>query len=289
MNLSTKRTLARDALAKALRFRRDNGIGMVGKFPLYDVIEKIGIELRFIEISSLEGMYCKEPGPLILVNSERPTGRKTFTCAHELGHHIYNHGMRVDELTEPYSRMKEKEFVVDCFAGYLLMPPLAVKNACYLRKWSLPMIRAEQIFALSNVFGVGYLTLLSHLYYSLGMIEKQQYDSLSRTQPAKIKKIILGESFNKHLVVIDNMWSTSSIEIEVGDRIIIENDGKVEGQALAILNNDDRKPIYNAASPGLSIITSKDSSARIAVRVWKESFQGRSIYRYLSDPDYAIE
>jgi Zn-dependent peptidase ImmA (M78 family) len=287
MNWATKRTLARDALNKAIRFRHTHGIGLTGCFPLYDTIEKLGIELRFIEISSMEGMYCKEPGPIILINSERPTGRKMFTCAHELGHHVYNHGTRVDELTEPYIRMIEKEFVVDCFAGYLLMPPLAVKNACFVRGWSLQMLSAEQVFTLSNLFGVGYLAFLTHIHYSLGMINKTQHDSLNRIQPAKIKKDILGEAFNKHLVIIDCSWPSSSIEIQVGDRIIIMDEGKMQGQALVSINNN-QKSMYEAINPGISILTRESSSTTITIRVSKKSFQGRSIYRYLEDPDYGI-
>ena len=51
----------------------------------------------------------------IFISSLRPTGRQHFTCAHELGHHIFNHGMKIDELvSKKESSYNDDEFLVDC-------------------------------------------------------------------------------------------------------------------------------------------------------------------------------
>jgi len=63
---------------------------------VYDVAQSLGIEVRFVGIPSLEGMYWKKSPATILLGAERPAGRQSFTCAHELGHHIFNHGNKID-------------------------------------------------------------------------------------------------------------------------------------------------------------------------------------------------
>jgi Zn-dependent peptidase ImmA (M78 family) len=138
--MERRRSLVMDAADAALRVRQSAGLGMWTPMCVYDVAEKLGIEVRFVDISSMEGMYCKIATPLILVSSLRPSGRQAFTCAHELGHHIYKHGTRIDELVDrptAKSRFDPEEFLADCFAGLLLMPKSAVSRAFAICGWDL--------------------------------------------------------------------------------------------------------------------------------------------------------
>src|SRR5260221_11353438 len=88
-SMERRRSLVMDAADAALRVGQSAGLGVWTPMCIYDVAEELGLEVRFVDISSMEGMYCKTAIPLILVSSLRPSGRQTFTCAHEPSRPIY--------------------------------------------------------------------------------------------------------------------------------------------------------------------------------------------------------
>ena len=157
------------AFAAALRMRKNAGYRLDEAICVYDLAERLGIEVRFTDIPSMEGMLYWNPEPVIIVTSLRPLGRRSFTCAHELGHFHYGHGTIVDELVgkSPKIGFDSDEFLADCFAGALLMPKMAVQRAFSLRNWSIESSTPGQIYTVSNYFGVGYSTLVHHMSTSL--------------------------------------------------------------------------------------------------------------------------
>src|SRR5579859_454268 len=109
----------------ALQFRQKHGVQMMHPAPVYDLCEKENVEVRFTDIPSFEGLYCNAAIPTILVSALRPTGRRHFTCAHELGHHLFGHGEQIDVLVETNmhpNAANPDEFTADRFAATLLMP-----------------------------------------------------------------------------------------------------------------------------------------------------------------------
>ena len=52
-----KRSIARRAVAEALRFRQRAGINLHDPACVYDIAGQLGVEVRFIDIPSMEGMY----------------------------------------------------------------------------------------------------------------------------------------------------------------------------------------------------------------------------------------
>jgi hypothetical protein len=107
--MARRRQLAKDALMKALRLRRKMGISLEAPVCVFDLANEMGIEVRFVDVPSLEGIYSKWPEPVIIVSSLRPPGRQASTGGHELGHHEYGHGFCIDELRDflkwPFSRL----------------------------------------------------------------------------------------------------------------------------------------------------------------------------------------
>ena len=87
------------ALKAAEQLRKKLNINSLSIIDPVDIALKMGCSVRYENIESLEGMYAKEPSPTIIIGSYRPNGRKVFTCAHELGHHYFNHGTKIDQLT----------------------------------------------------------------------------------------------------------------------------------------------------------------------------------------------
>src|SRR5437660_1471944 len=98
----------------------------------YDLATRMGIEVQFHALPSLEALYFKTDPPLIMVGTQRPAGRRAYNAAHEIGHHVFGHGTTVHQLrteqdTTPATN--PKEFLADVFASFLLMPKLAVSKA----------------------------------------------------------------------------------------------------------------------------------------------------------------
>ena len=145
------RLLSEQAVRAAGLLRVQHQIGPAHGLCPYDLAIDLQIKVIFISAPSLEGMYSPEPRPAIILNSERPAGRRRFTCAHEIGHHIFQHGYRIDELTEENSSSTSpEEFLAQRFASALLMPKIAVDSAFARRSWSPAAAEAEQFFIVAQ-------------------------------------------------------------------------------------------------------------------------------------------
>src|SRR3569623_15713 len=93
---------AREALDKSLEVRESVGVPFGVPLNIYDLCESIvpKVRVRFANYS-MEGCYCRSDRPLIEVSALRPLGRRVFSTAHELGHHILGHaGMRLYQNLE---------------------------------------------------------------------------------------------------------------------------------------------------------------------------------------------
>jgi hypothetical protein len=54
-----------------------------------------GVTVRFNNIN-MEGMYQRGAPPRIHLSARRPLSRRTYNCAHELGHHVFGHGSSIE-------------------------------------------------------------------------------------------------------------------------------------------------------------------------------------------------
>ena len=89
---------ANQIVAKALQTRKKFlNAGANSPICPYNLAEAMGFDIRFVNIPSFEGMYLADDG-VILISADRPEGRKRFTCAHEIGHHVLGHGTVIDEI-----------------------------------------------------------------------------------------------------------------------------------------------------------------------------------------------
>src|SRR2546426_775951 len=82
--MQRRKQLVMDAMSTAIQVRQSFGSGLWNPINPYDLAEQLGVEVRFVDITSMEGMYCKAPKPHILLSSHRPLGRQAFNCSHEL-------------------------------------------------------------------------------------------------------------------------------------------------------------------------------------------------------------
>nr|WP_286670582.1 ImmA/IrrE family metallo-endopeptidase [Fodinibius salsisoli] len=248
---------------------------------MFDFIEKQDVQLKFTDISSLEGIYSKEPGPLILLNSLRPHGRQYFNCAHEYGHHVFEHGIELDEIIDSNSHFDPEEFLVDTFAGFLLMPKSAIRRAFNIRNIRFDEFNPVEFYKIASNIGVGYQTILFHLFRSLRLIEKSLYKKLSSVKVQEIKKEILGQSFPGELIYVDENWEGRPIDIQVNDILAIEGSYKIECNNVKRIDEVNGISIYKGVNTGIGRIRLQMQDKVHFLRVSRHQYVGINKYKHL--------
>jgi hypothetical protein len=280
-----RKQLAREALGASLQLRTKNGKNLVDPICIYDFVEALEIELRFAAISSLEGMYSGTPRPAIVLGSERPAGRRAYTCGHELGHHHFGHGTRVDELRPDGAGpapFDPEEFLAQSFAGFLLMPKLAICNAFTVRGWKPANATSEQIYRISNFFGVTYSGLVNHMARALHLLAEPNAEGLLLSKLAEIRAQFHTDP-KRQLVLVDGFWKGRPIDLEVGDIVHAPSGVACEGACLVHIESTAKGELFEASRPGHGRVVNSATGWASFVRVSRHFFVGRSIYRHLEE------
>lgn len=282
--MTTDRTVARDAVANAYRIRTRAGHGFDTPICVYDLAENLGVEVRFVDVPSLEGMLYDSTQPHIILSSLRPMGRRAFTCAHEVGHHCLGHGDSFDEMVERWEnqRFDPKEFAADCFAGALLMPKTAVERAFAVRGWTIDGCTPDQAYVISNNFGVGYSTLIHHMNRGLMLLPKSRALDLLKVSRRRAQSMAVGTETSETVWVVDRHWSGRPIDVEAGDLLFLRDGANVEGNCVEVLSNDSIRTIFRAKEPGIARLENGSGWSAFA-RVSRRSFVGRNVYRHLGE------
>jgi Zn-dependent peptidase ImmA (M78 family) len=245
----------------------------------------MGIEVRFVDCKSLEGMYCRSPRTVIFLPStkHRPSGRVTFTCAHELGHHELGHGTKADQYFDGHSALKRspEELGADVFAAHFLMPRPAILAATSSRKWDVSNLTPDQAFSLAGLFGVGYDTLLWQLSAGLQLMPQSRFGTLSKHKPKTIRRSLCNESADSGLIVLDRQRETVPVDMELGDFIVADNSIALESNLLVLQNESDTTRTWKAVKVGVS--RPATASAFSLIRVSKRGYVGSWKHRYLDE------
>ena len=279
----TRKDLAREAAA--LQLRTSKGRNLVDPICIYDLAEKLRIEVRFADIPSLEGMYSNAPRPTIIIGSERPAGRRVYTCGHEIAHHHFGHGTRVDELRPDDAGpppFEPEEFLAQSFAGFPLMSKLALCNAFSTRGWKAAEATAEQIYRISNLFGVTYTGLIHHMANSLKLLSGSNAEKLLHIKLREIRADFITDP-KRQLVLVDKFWKARAIDLEVGDLVVAPADTICEGRCLIHVERMSKGELFEASQPGQGRFVDAASGWASFIRVSRRYFVGRSIYRHLEE------
>lgn len=288
--MAGRKQLAMKALEAALKVRRDMRIGLWVPVCVYDLADEMGVDVRFLPYSSMEGMYCKSNIPVILVSALRPAGRQAYTCAHELGHHVFGHGsIFVDEFLDvsgAQNRRDPQEILADLFAGFLLMPKSAVERAFTVRGWDLRSCTPLQVYTIAGWLGVGYTTLLYHMANTLHLISAYQAREMEKIPPSTIRARYLKRETKENLIIVDAHWSERPIDVQVGDLIQLPADVRQEGDFVRFQEDNQHGRLFCATRQGLLGRFSHPTTGWAAsIRVSRKDFSGRALYRHLEDPD----
>lgn len=282
-----RRRLALRAARNASEARRRARIPLDEPCCVYDLAENAGVEVRFADLPSMEGVYYPAK-PAIIVSSLRPQGRQSFTCAHEFGHHLYGHGEQFDELVEDRASKRQydpKEFEADCFAAALLMPKTAVLKGLSTRSIPTGKLSSEEVYRIASWLGVGYTTLLHHMARVLGLISPSQLTALEKVRLPSIRKSLLGFDCNEHLVVVDEHWSGRAIDVQVSDVIVLPAGTELEGTVLDVIHRDDAVCVVTASKPGIGRVIGVSKGWAHFTRVSRKQFIGLARFRHLDEVD----
>jgi len=289
-----RKDLALDALGRALRLRGEMGIKPQAPTPIFDIIDRLGIKLSFMPIPSLEGVYQGQPNPVILVSSDRPPGRQAYTGAHELGHHVYGHGVAVgvasDEAgQEPPESTGPEEYLADRFAGFFLMPKTAVKHGFRARGWEPRGCTPPQVYTVAGWLGVGYTALVHHMRGSLRMLTYPQSARLLKATPRDIRANILGRKVRENLFVVGEKWTDRAVDVQVGDLILLPSGTHHEAENLRVVEETEAAVLLTATAPGIGRVYRPESGWAAFVRASRRNYVGLGPYRHWEDPDYQVE
>lgn len=275
-----------NAVTQADQVRMRLGLDMFQPINIFDVCHRLDIDVRFLDVN-MEGMYFSlnsKPVPTIIVSALRPLPRRVFTCAHELGHHVFNHGTRVDALSEdnPYKTLNAtEELLVDAFAGNLLMPIAGIAAEIATRNWNAKTLTPLQVYTLASIFGTGYNTLVVHCRVNK-IITVTQEKALLKSTPAKVLRTLIGTAASStHFKIIDGLSEIPVIDLEVSNYIFLPPKTKVIGSHLKAYEGIENT--YIAVKPGIIQVAATDGSFSSFVRIQRAGYVGLAKYRHLED------
>lgn len=173
-----------DTERAALDARR--AAGLRDDEPIRDlvrVVERLGLYTFVLDLEDVQtdGSYValKECG-VALINGASESGRRRFTIAHELGHHLLN-----DEYDSNWivgADTTDREKVVNAFAIHFLLPRGAIaQRELFLHSSSGPR---DQVIRVAAEFGVSWSAACGQLQ-RLGCLTPSEYKSMLPQRPAK--------------------------------------------------------------------------------------------------------
>lgn len=279
-----RQDLIRLAAVRAGQLRRQAGITSEQPVCPVDLASQLGIEVRFVDMGRLEGTYWPGEPPIIALGAHRPFGRRAFTCAHELGHHVFGHGHRVDELapmTDSRNQQPDEEVLADAFASMLLMPQSLIRGSFARRGWAVDDATAEQVFIVGCWFGVSYDALATQMGATFGLVSRSKLAALRREQPQAIRERLAGQAC-EGLTWADEHWPAGHpVDVEVGDLIRLPQGVCTDGPGVSPVGKVNGSSLVAAGAAGLNRAFLPGSDWACFIRVQPRCYVGRADYRHL--------
>lgn len=279
-----RRSLMRQGMNASIQTRIQYGMGASAPLCIYELCRKLGIKVRFVDIN-IEGMYSRGADPRIMVSAKRPVPRRAFTCAHELGHHVFGHGSTVDDLEDDRSKEdseRPEEILANSFAAFTLMPTLGIRHAFSSRHLVPSKATPVQMFNIACNFGVGYATLINHLAYGIDDLSPLSANELLKSSPKSIREQLLGKSSTAPLVVADAQWNAKTLDLEIGSHLLLPKATKVADGVVEPINDLGEYTLYRAVATGMRQAQGPQDWATF-IRVCRERYVGMAAYRHLEN------
>ena len=279
------KALVMKGMQASISARVDAGVDLKSPICIYGICEKFGVTVRFNDIN-MEGMYDRTPKPRIHISALRPLARRSFTCAHELGHHTFGHGSTIDELRDDQEKNTSRppnEVLADAFAAFMLMPTLGLKEAFSRRGLNPNNASALDMYAIACNFGVGQSTLVNHLAFSLKLINPVKRAALGQITPKMIRSEMLGETVSAQLIVADQHWNARTLDAEEGTLLLLPANVVVDTSILMPLRELASGKLFRTVRTGITRVVIPGTNWATYVRVARRQYVGLATYRHLED------
>lgn len=281
-----RRALTYEAAQEAADARDAAGIQQDVPLCAYDLALALNAGVRFVDVD-MEGIYERGPPARILLSPYRPLVRRTFNCAHELGHHRFGHGSTIDELQSASASKSQselpEEILANAFAGFVLMPAIAIQRALFRRGIASSKATPLDIYKIACDFGVGYTTLLTHMTYALDELSNRQRQELEKWKPHDLRRMLLGYADSSPVVIVDEFGEAATAELESDYGLLTPNGSQVDGGGLVFEKSLPNGDLFRAATVGLTRVQMK--SRNIDVRVMPKKYIGLAQFRYMEKSD----
>lgn len=280
-----RKALVMQGLQASIAARVKAGLDLKTPICIYGLCETHNVAVRFNDIN-MEGMYDRVPKPRIHVSALRPLARRAFTCAHELGHHVFGHGSTIDEMREDLANSAERppnEILADAFAAFVLMPTLGLREAFAKRGLDPNRASALDMYAIACNFGVGQATLVNHLAYGINMINQAQRDRLGRVTPKMIRTELLGEVVSMPLTVADQHWNSPTLDIEQEALLLVPSGVVVDASMLVPVRELAAGRLFRAAKCGITRVAIPGTQWATYVRIARRQYVGLARFRHLEE------
>ena len=285
-----RRKIIQRALTTALRIRQRANVPLTDAICIFDFVERNGIdEVHFFNIPSLEEVYWKQARKII-VSSLRPPGRQGFNCAHGFGHHVFGHGNCIAGVPSDENgtrKLDPKEFLVDCFAGFLMMPRSTVSHGFVARGWQPRTCTPVQAYVVACWLGVGYTTLIHHMRDVLTLTPRAHAEALLKVKPKQIRAALTGRETVENVIAVDTHWTGRPIDLEVGDLVMLPPGTTFEGKCIDVVERSAARTILRGVAPGEDgRVVNAETGWPSFLRVARRGYHGRNLFRHREDPDY---
>ena len=312
-SIGARGALAKEALASALKTRRKLKLDLHEAICVFDAAERLGIEVRFVEIPSMEGMYVRKTldgtSPHILIAAARPAGRQAMTAGHEIGHHVFGHGTRIDQYLKGATRTNQagsnppasmqafepEEFLAQTFGSFFLMPKSAVDRGFAVRNVVPARATPSEVFRVAGWLGVGYSALVHHMCWSLKLVSWRHAETLLAAKLPSLREELVGRAVSGDVYFVDHNWTGRPLDLKIGDVAVVPSGAVVEPSTGHHAAHQKVPPaIVSTTAQGVRLVEATSSGiGRIVAGDWavflrtaEREFAGRNAYRHLTaEPD----
>lgn len=172
------------------RWKDGDEAGDVLPVPIFAMLARCGIEVRFTSLDRLAGALIMLEGhtPGVLINADQPYDRQRFSAAHELGHLLLGHSTKGDGFVSLLGRrFNPVEVQADQFAVELLVPAALLDARLEELQGEDPL--PHRVYRLAAVFMVSFQAMSMRLA-KLGVLSPEQEASLENVKPGEVAKAI---------------------------------------------------------------------------------------------------
>ncbi len=194
IRLALPRNVA-EAERAAMAVREHLGLDEEAFIDLGAAAEKLSLFAYSLALpgSQADGAYvaADEQAGVALINGVHPSGRRRFTLAHEIGHHVFQDEYAIDQDLDT-----DTERLINAFAIHLLLP-----RAGLLRRWDAlggPDDHRHAAIVIAAESRVSWTALCGHLV-NLGLLDPHAGAVLAETLPNAQEYAALGISIAEEL------------------------------------------------------------------------------------------